>query len=1031
MIDRRKRVAFLSATSLAAGLLLAPAPAFAACTVNGTTAVCDDSAPNPWVLGATLTADTIEVTTGATVTSTLGSSVSPVGTTVAITNSGTIQTTNTSGRAINFAGADNSRDIVIANNAGGLITSADDAVRINFDPSGGTIRLDNRGTISTTSGGQALDFNAAESGDATILINNYATGVLRSFGQDAIRPGQGAIVTNAGLIYSDGLPNNSIDGIDWQESSGTVANQAGGTISGLRHGITSDVDVNITNQGTIIGRNGSGVGSDGVGTVVNRGTVTGQWDGVATNGDGDGVDIDGIGTIRNFGTIQGLTARGVDSGGSPNSAEGIAMGGGLIENNVNAVISGGGSGILVDNGSAGGALGATTIVNNGVIRGGTGYGITLVGDFADTVTNNGLISGGAGALSMGGGNDSLVLLAGAQFVGQVDGGQGTDTVTLRGLGGSLDRVTNFESLIVEGAGWTLARANSFANGMSILSGGSLIGNAANLTGAISNAGTLIVDQSGDGAFAGTLIGGGTLVKRGAGTLVVGGQSRFTGTTLVQAGRLALAGTLPGAVQVQSGGTLGGNGTVGILTVNGGATVAPGNSIGTINVTGNFAQLTGSLYIAETSAAGTSDLIAVAGTAAISPGAQLFVTRDAGAYTVGQRFTVLTAAGGIAGDYALVQGAPVGGTEFRLGRSANAVYVDLARTAGSLYGLSRTHNQFVVSPAVAALGLASPIYANLTLNPDDEAVRKAFDGLSGEIHASLLVAMAKDAQAAQDAIDQRLAMPAQGLGIWGQYLHRDSSNDSKPGIAGVDRDTDGAIGGIDMGLAEIARIGIAAGYSETTMQIVERTSRAKLKATHVAAYGMLDLAGFTARGTLGYVWGDNDTARAVAFTGFSDSLSASYKGKTLHGIGDLSYAFPFAGGKIEPFAGFQFYRVKADAFTETGGAAALAGEERSKLFKLSTLGVRAETRATATLSARAKLGWQHAYGDLDPKTTMRFVAGGPGFQTWGVPMSKEAAVASLDLVWTPIPMLAIAGGYSGYIGSRGGDNAFRLTASLGF
>ena len=70
-------------------------------------------------------------------------------------------------------------------------------------PTGGTIRIDNFSIIRTTAGGQALDFDAV-TGGATIIINNAAGAELRSFGQDAIRPGQGAVVTNAGLIFSDG-----------------------------------------------------------------------------------------------------------------------------------------------------------------------------------------------------------------------------------------------------------------------------------------------------------------------------------------------------------------------------------------------------------------------------------------------------------------------------------------------------------------------------------------------------------------------------------------------------------------------------------------------------------------------------------------------------------------------------------------------------------------------------------------------------------------------------------------------------------
>lgn len=410
------------------------------------------------LLTGTLASSTYQVAQGAALTSARAATFSSTGPTLAITNNGTISNSAAAGRAIDVAGAANARSITLTNNAGALITSADDAFRINVSPIGGTIRVDNYGMIRTTSGGQALDFYAVASGSG-IVINNYAGAELRSYGQDAIRPGQGAVVTNTGLIYADGAPNNSYDGIDWQGRSGTVINQATGTVSGLRHGITSDVDVNVTNAGTIVGRNGSGVGSDGTGTIVNTGTITGQWDGVATNGDGDGVDIDFIGSVTNSGTIQGLSAAGVDSGGRANSADGLAMGGGTIINNAGGAIYGAGTGILINHDTNAG--GATTITNAGTIRGGGGNAIMLVGNFNDTISNSGSITGGNNgyAIQMGGGSDTLNVLPGSVITGLADGGAGADALVLHTIGAraaesafDLSNFINFENLTVTDGG---------------------------------------------------------------------------------------------------------------------------------------------------------------------------------------------------------------------------------------------------------------------------------------------------------------------------------------------------------------------------------------------------------------------------------------------------------------------------------------------------------------------------------------------------------------------------------------------------
>ncbi len=984
----------------------------------------------PKTVGGT---DTVTVQANGTLATTTNPAISwsTSSTDLRINNSGIIRSTANGGRAINASGANNVRTVTLVNNVGALIESQDDAFRINVAPTGGTIRIDNFGTIRTTNGGQALDFDAV-AGGATVIINNYAGATLGSVGQDGIRPGQGAIVTNAGLIRSDGAANNNYDGIDWQQKSGTVINQTTGVISGLRHGITSDVDVNVTNDGAITGRNGSGIGSDGTGTVVNRGTITGQWDGVATNGDGDGVDIDFIGSVTNSGTIQGLSATGVDPGGRPNSAEGIAMGGGTIVNS--GTIFGAGNAILInhDTNVGGVADGATTITNTGTIHATTGRAIQFVGNFSDTITTSGTITGGtAGAIDMGDGNDILNIQSGSVISGTVDGGAGNDRINLGGTGtGSFAGAVNFETLAVNMGNWTLTAPSTFASGIAIAAPATLTGNTTTLSGGITNAGTLVFQQAADGSFVGTLSGTGTLVKTGAGALTIGSQTGFTGPTAVNAGRLVLAGALPSAVTVANGATLGGTGTIAALTVVGGGTVAPGTGVGTIAVTGNFAQASGSVYAAETTAAGLSDRITVGGTATIASGAQLAVTRGTGTYGIGQRYTLLTATGGVSGTYTLVQTAS-GGTEFRLAQTGTGVFVDVARTAASLPSIAATRNQAAVAPALAALGVGNAAYAGLTLIPSDDAVRAGLDALSGEAHASLRTAMLKDAQGAEDAVRSRLLSPTTGSGIWAQAIGRSGEDDGDFATASAERHGWGGIGGVEIALDGQARVGVAGGYTRTKVGIDARDSFGKVESTHALAYAGGMLGPVALRTGAGYAWTKTDLKRGVVFPGYAARLTSNYDGDVLHGFAEIGLPHAMFGATVEPFAGVEAYRVHTDAFTETGGSAALSGEARKETFTLSTLGIRGQTPIVEGLSARSRIGWQHAFGDASPDARLRFAGASVPFSMSGATLSRDAAVVALDLAWMPVEAITVTSGYSGSIGDRGDDNVFRIALAVGF
>jgi hypothetical protein len=345
---------------------------------------------------------------------------------------------------------------------GGIIEAQGDALRITadsgLDTAAGTFTVENFGTIHSTADGQAIDFDDLNSSAAHIAIANHAGGLIQAEGADGIRAGEGAVVTNAGTICvgsyaagacTGGVIGESHDGVDWQGHGGTLVNETGGVISGQHHGTTSDVDVNVTNQtgAFLIGRNGSGVGSDGTGTVVNRGTISGNWDGLAADGDGDGVDIDLIGDVTNYGVIEGTGARGFHDG-AVNTSQGVAMGGGRLDNKAGGVISGAQDGVLVDNSEEGPAFAPTIISNAGEIKGLDGYGIRLVGAQADEISNAGRISGTVKAIDMGGGDDILTLDTGSDIGSIVDGGDGFDIARIVG-DVTLGNVLDIEGLVLD------------------------------------------------------------------------------------------------------------------------------------------------------------------------------------------------------------------------------------------------------------------------------------------------------------------------------------------------------------------------------------------------------------------------------------------------------------------------------------------------------------------------------------------------------------------------------------------------------
>jgi len=191
------------------------------------------------------------------------------------------------------------------------------------------------------------------------------------------------------------------------------------------------------------------------------------------------------------------------------------------------------------------------------------------------------LSGGA-AVDLAGNDQTLTTLSGdgslslgsaALTVGAGDGSSAFASV----IGGS-------GSLVKDGAGTLVLNGGNTYSGGTTVAAGSLAGTSTSLQGNIVNNGLVVFDQSFDGTYAGSTNGTGILQKAGSGTLTVTGTHTHTGGTLV--GTAAnLGGTILNEASVVFGGdadglfqgTLAGGGTFGK------------QGAGTLFVTGNHSH----------------------------------------------------------------------------------------------------------------------------------------------------------------------------------------------------------------------------------------------------------------------------------------------------------------------------------------------------------------------------------------------------------------------------------------------------------
>ncbi|HEJ9169828.1 TPA: S8 family serine peptidase, partial [Serratia marcescens] len=257
-------------------------------------------------------------------------------------------------------------------------------------------------------------------------------------------------------------------------------------------------------------------------------------------------------------------------------------------------------------------------------------------------------------------------------------------------------------------------------------------------------------------------GHGGLTKQGIGTLVLTGNNTYSGPTLVNQGRLAINGSVTSAVSVQSGGIVGGSGTVGSLTARRGGTVAPGNSIGTLNVAGDVSFEPGSRYAVEVGPNGQSDRIQSGGAATIGGGevavtlenSSNLLTQSEVRSLLGQQYTILSAQQGVSGQFdAVAPNYLFLGTG--LSYQPTGVTLSVGRNGTRFASVAQTPNERAVAAAADALAAGNPVYESLLNSGTAGEARQAFRQLSGQIHADIASALVNDSRYLREALNGRL------------------------------------------------------------------------------------------------------------------------------------------------------------------------------------------------------------------------------------------------------------------------------------
>ncbi|MBI6910388.1 autotransporter serine protease [Pseudomonas palleroniana] len=521
---------------------------------------------------------------------------------------------------------------------------------------------------------------------------------------------------------------------------------------------------------------------------------------------------------------------------------------------------------------------------------------------------------------------------------------------------------------------------------------------------------------------------GSLIKSGGGRLVLSGDSTYRGATTVNGGLLAVNGSLASAVTVNDSGTLGGSGRIAALSVNNGGSVAPGNSVGTLQVAGDVNLAAGSTYAVELTPT-SSDRIVAGGKALLGGGTVTLALENSPTLLsqsqvhslIGQQYSILQAAGGIQGQFGQVL--PnylfLGGT---LDYAANGVQLNVGRNNATFASVAATRNQRNVAAAAEQLGVGNPVYESVLLSDSVASARQGLQQLSGEIYPAIGAMLLNDSLQLRDAVGERLRhVPVSGeRNLWLKALGAWGKTDSRSETAGSTRSIGGLLAGVDGELDEQTRVGVVAGYSDSSLNMGSGThASASIDSYHFGAYAGRELGDWRVSVGGAYSWHRGDVKRDLQYGAVSGKQKAKLEARTAQLFTEAAYRIHLQPLALEPFANLAYVHLDSDAFHEKGAAAALERSRDQRDAVLSTLGVRAlktlPLNDRQQLELSGSLGWQHSLSAVQSQEHLAFVAGGPSFAVGNSPLLRDAALVGVQASLALSPSTRVNLDYTGQLG----------------
>jgi uncharacterized protein with beta-barrel porin domain len=343
---------------------------------------------------------------------------------------------------------------------------------------------------------------------------------------------------------------------------------------------------------------------------------------------------------------------------------------------------------------------------------------------------------------------------------------------------------------------------------------------------------------------------------------------------------------------------------------------------------------------------------------------------------------------------------------------NALVLSIDRKSATEIGID-SKIAAAYEPTIAALGQDDQLGASFFNMRSREEFIAAFNQLIAQpLDAGLSYARAQN-NSVTSIITQRLDLATNtgrlGNTVWlqeGNYFVNRSADEASNGYDGG-----GWIvaGGVDTEFGPFDAIGLSAHFASARFDEKNGEDFPFSRVSYgVGAYGAIKQGNVQVDAQASYSISDTESDRVIIISGINRFARSQWSGTQIAGSLRASYETEMSGFDFEPFVSADYLSLTEDAYTESGGGAAIdlsVDERDAKSMRLNigtVIGKTFELRPSVydtgipgTIRPNIKLGWSQELLNDPIEANMRYVSGGDDFILSADP-ENGAALAAFDV-----------------------------------